>query len=192
MSVEPAERVHVTCETAVDDETARHYYQLYRRTFGELATRAVARQLLHEHEFLDEMRDPRVEKYVAREAGGAAIGMTTLTRHLETVPWISPDYFAHHYPEHTARGAVFYLGFTLVDSRRRSARVFQAMIATAARVVVAERGVCAWDICRHNDESFDFGGTIEALLRRTAEVTVGPIDRQTYYAGTFTGRPPQA
>jgi hypothetical protein len=192
MSAEVAETVTVTCETEVDDHTARRYYELYRRTFGELATKAVARQLLHEHEFLEEMRDPRVEKYVARDAAGETIGMTTLTRHLETVPWISPDYFAHHYPEHTARGAVFYLGFTLVERSRRSARVFQAMIATAARVVVAERGVCAWDICRHNDETFDFGGSIKALLQRTAEVTVGTIDRQTYYAGTFTGGPPRA
>ena len=30
------------------------------------------------------------------------------------------------------------------------------------------------------------------MRHRTAEVTVGTIDRQTYYAGTFTGRPPQA
>ena len=192
MSAEPTERVEVTCETEVDDETARHYYELYRRTFGELATKAVARQLLHEHEFLDEMRDPRVEKYVARDAEGAPIGMTTLTRHLETVPWISPEYFAHHYPEHTARGAVFYLGFTLVESTRRSARVFQAMIATAAGSWSPSAASAPGTSAGHNDETFDFGGSIEELLRRTAEVTVGTIDRQTYYAGTFTGRPPQA
>jgi hypothetical protein len=30
-------------------------------------------------------------------------------------------------------------------------------------------------------------GNIERLLHRRAEVTVAPIDRQTYYAGTFRG-----
>ena len=51
--------------------------------------------------------------------------MSTLTRHLETVPWISPEYFAYHFPEHTARDAVYYLGFTLVSrtaGRRGSSR----------------------------------------------------------------------
>ena len=48
------------------------------------------------------MLDPRVHKYIAWDDDGVAVGMSTLTRHLETVPWISPDFFAYHFPEHTA------------------------------------------------------------------------------------------
>src|SRR3954469_18405846 len=95
-----------TVEHRVDEPTAQRFFKLYLDTFGELAFRAVARQVLHEHEFMEEMVDPRVEKYLAWNPEGEAVGMCTLTKHLETVPWISPDYFAHHYPEHTARGAV--------------------------------------------------------------------------------------
>src|SRR3954464_14051950 len=108
----------VTVETAVDIATARRFWKLYIETFGELATKAVARQVLHEDEFMAEMLDPRGEKYVTWE-DGQAVAMCTLTNHLETVPWISPEYFAYHYPEHTARNAVYYLGFILVAPGHR-------------------------------------------------------------------------
>ncbi len=184
MHADTADRIVVTMEGRVDDTVARDYFLLYRRTFGELATQAVARQVLHESEFLEEMRDPRVHKYVAR-LGGQIVGMSTLTTELETVPWISPDYFVHHYPEHSARGAVFYLGFTLVSGEHRRARIFQAMVAEMLAVVVAARGVCAWDICGFNDDTIGFSDSIEQFLHGRTGVTVEKIDRQTYYAISF-------
>jgi hypothetical protein len=178
--------VPITVETEVSPETAASYYQLYRSTFGALETRAVARQLLHEHEFMEEMRDPRVHKYVAWE-GDEVIGMSTLTSDLETVPWISPAYFAHRYPEHSARRAVYYLGFTLVHRQRRQTRIFRAMVERIVELLVERRAVCAWDICAHNDELLGLNDNIERILHGCAEVTVAPIDRQTYYASTFHG-----
>ncbi len=50
--------VTVTVETKVDSETAARYYQLYHDTFSALQVKAVARQLLHEDEFFDEMATP--------------------------------------------------------------------------------------------------------------------------------------
>lgn len=184
--------ITITVETEVEPATAASYFRLYRETFGALETRAVARQLLHEHEFLEEMRDPRVHKYVAWDPDGTPVGMSTLTADLETVPWISPGYFAHRYPEHTARRAVYYLGFTLVDHRRRQSRVFRAMVERIVERLVAERAVCAWDICAHNDDLLGLNDNIDRILQGCADVTVAPIDRQTYYAGTFHGplRPP--
>jgi hypothetical protein len=179
--------VTVTVEKEVDDETAARYYKLYHDTFSALQVKAVARQLLHEEEFFEEMSDPRVHKYVAWDEDGDAIGLSTLTRHLETVPWISPQYFAYHFPEHTARDAVFYLGFTLVVPHRRQSRIFQAMIERVVELLVEERAICAWDICSHNDMTLSLQDNIERLLYRRADVTVAPIDRQTYYAGTFRG-----
>lgn len=189
MRAETVDRLVVAMEEQVEDDVAREYYALYRRTFGELATRAVARQVLHESEFMEEMRDPRVHKYVAR-AEGQIVGMSTLTVDLETVPWISPDYFAHHYPEHSARRAVFYLGFTLVSAEHRRGRVFQAMVAEMLAVVLAARGVCAWDICAFNDESIGFSDSIGQFLHGKTGVAVEKIDRQTYYAVNFAELPP--
>ena len=180
-------QIRITVETEVDPGTAKSYYELYLDTFGDLATRAPARQLLHEEEFLEEMHDARVHKYVAWDEEGEAIGMSTLTCRLETVPWISPAYFAHHFPEQTARDAVYYLGFTLVHRQHRRSRIFQAMTERIVELLVAERAVCAWDICGYNDDKFSFGANIERLLHRKADVTAAPIDRQTYYAATFRG-----
>ena len=178
--------IRITVEDKVADDTAARYWALYRETFGALETRAVARQLLHEDEFFDEMRDPRVDKYVAW-LGDDVVGMSTLTTHLETVPWISPGYFAHHYPEHTAREAVYYLGFTLVHRQHRQAHIFRAMVERIVELLVERRAVCAWDICAFNDDVLGLGENIERIVSARAQVTVAPIDRQTYYAASFRG-----
>ncbi|MGN6783162.1 MAG: hypothetical protein ACTHJH_16865 [Marmoricola sp.] len=180
-----APEVKVTIETDVDQHTAESFWALYREAFGELETRAVARQLLHRDEFMEEMHDPRVHKYVAWSDDGVAIGLSTLTNQLETVPWISPAYFRHHYPEHFARGAVYYIGFTLVDRAQRMSHVFQAMIDRMGDVLADARAIVGWDICAHNDDSFSFGEHAARVLSRSGDVTVGPIDRQTSYLGTF-------
>jgi hypothetical protein len=176
--------VEVTIEAEVDRQTAESYYDLYRETFGELETMAVARQLLHRDEFLEEMLDPRVHKYVAW-GDGQAIGLSTLTNQLETVPWISPGYFRHHFPDQFARGAVYYIGFVLVQRKHRKSHIFQDMIHKMGSVLVEAQAVVGWDICAHNDDGFSFGDHAARVLGRTGDVTVQPIDRQTYYLGTF-------
>lgn len=177
----------VTIEGSVDERTARRFYELYVATFGDLATRAVARQLLHEHEFMEEMLDPRVDKYVAWDDRGEAMAMCTLTRHLETVPWISPEYFAHHYPDHTARKAVYYLGFVLVAHEHRRSHVFVDLIRQLSKTLVEERAMCAYDICSYNNETLGLAGAIEALLKGLAEVDVTTVDTQTYYRAGALG-----
>jgi len=189
--VSTARRGHapsITIEAEVDDETARRFYRLYVETFGELATRAVARQTLHEDEFMAEMYDPRVDKYLAWDEDGEAVAMCTLTHHLETVPWISPQYFAHHYPEHTERDAVYYLGFILVAGARRREHLFTEMISQIADVLVDEQAVCAWDVCNYNNEVLGLSDALEALLQEVAEATVVTLDTQTYYSATAVER----
>ena len=176
----------VSVEKEVDFATAVRFYELYRQTFCELDQEAAGRQLLHKEEFLQEMLDPRVHKYVAWDDDDVAIGMTTVTAELETVPWVNPAYFAHHYPEHHKRGAIYYLGFTLVHPDHRGAHVFHAMIEPMARMILENQGVVGWDMCLANDER-GLGGSAGRLLTTLADVTIEPIDKQTYYAATFHG-----
>jgi hypothetical protein len=171
---------HITIESRVDEETARRFYDLYVESFGELATKAVARQVLHEHEFMEEMLDPRVDKYLAWD-GGHAIAMCTLTRNLETVPWISPQYFAHHYPDHWRRGAVYYLGFILVAHSHRRSNLFVDLIREISETLVDRRAMCAYDICSYNNAVIGLSDAIETLLRSVADISVATIDTQTYY-----------
>jgi hypothetical protein len=177
----------VTIESALDEATARRFYELYVKTFGELAVMAVARQFLHEHEFMEEMLDARIDKYIAWDEHGDPVAMCTLTRHLETVPWISPQYFAHHYPEHTARGAVYYLGFALVDQEHRGAHLFLDLIRRLSETLVEERAMCGYDICRFNDEVLGLGEAVASLITGMAEVDVATIDTQTYYRAIAVG-----
>lgn len=172
--------ITIDVERALAPEVVDRFHALYAETFAPLATRAVARQVLHREEFVEEMADPRVMKYVARDPAGEVVGLTTLTRDLETVPWISPQYFAAHYPEHTARDAVFYLGFTLVAPQHRRTHVFQAMIEEVVALVRDERGVCGWDVCAYNEQVLGFSTMIGALLHSHADCTVSEVDAQTY------------
>jgi len=179
----------VTVEPGVDEETARHFYKLYSETFGDLATKAVARQLLHEHEFMEEMLDPRVDKIVSWDDAGEAVGMCTLTNHLETVPWISPDYFVHHYPEHSARDAVYYLGFILVDERHRRGHLYMAMIRRVVEIIAADDGMCAYDVCGYNDEVLGLARATATLLRRLGNFETETIDTQVYYRAMIVDAP---
>lgn len=177
----------VSIEKTVDEATAARFWQLYVETFGDLTTKAVARQLLHEHEFMEEMYDERVDKYLARDDRGRAVAMCTLTNHLETVPWISPDYFAHHYPEHTARGVVYYLGFILVAHEHRRSRIFLDMVRRVTETIVDARGMCAYDICAHNVEELGLADAIATLLQSVADIDIKTVDTQRYYTAVAMG-----
>jgi hypothetical protein len=171
----------VTVEARVDEATARHFYRLYTKAFGDLANKAVARQLLHEHEFMEEMLDERVDKYLARDENGEPVAMCTLTRYLETVPWISPAYFSHHYPEYAARDAIYYLGFVLVDHEHRRAHLFMDLVTRVVRTLEVQRAMCAWDVCLYNNEVLGLADAISSLLTSLADIDVATIDTQTYY-----------
>ncbi|QWC84502.1 hypothetical protein KLP28_13130 [Nocardioidaceae bacterium] len=172
--------IAIEVQRELSDDVTERFHQLYLAAFEPMATRAVARQVLHPEEFVEEMRDPRVMKYLARDDDGDVIGLTTLTRDLETVPWISPQYFAARYPEHTARHAVYYLGFTLVAPEHQRSSVFRAMIEAVIGDVRDARGVCGWDVCAYNERVLGFSSMIETLLHAHAECTVEGIDSQLY------------
>ena len=176
--------VNITIETAIDLQHTELFYELYLKAFGELRTRAAARQVLHRNEFFDEMTDSRVWKYVAWGTDGLPLALSTMTRSLETVPWISPEYFRARYPEHAARNAIYYLGFALVDPKSQHQRVFEEMLRMWSQRLSADRAVCAWDLCAYNRD-IGLGERIETLIRRWADLEVFALDSQTYYAARY-------
>lgn len=177
--------ITVRCTGAAPAELVDQFWPLYEESFGPLRTLAAARQVLTPEEFSEEMRDGRIWKYVAYDEDGQMIGLTTMTDTLEAVPWISPEYFRHKYPEHAARNAIFYLGITLVKPSMRNRAVFFAMLRPAVQRVVLRRGVGFYDVCGYNDTTFSFGEGIERLLHRLAKVEVSTVDVQTYYGVEF-------
>ena len=177
----------VSVETVVPTEASRMFYELYLAAFAPMRTRAAARNVLHEEEFYAEMSDPRVDKYVAWNHAGAPVGLTTLTNDLRTVPWISPEYYAAQFPEHTTRGAVYYLGFTLVHPDARRGTTFTDMIGQVLARLVADRAVVGCDICAYNNSALSFDKNIIKMLTAAAEVSVEVLDTQTYYSAEFRG-----
>jgi hypothetical protein len=141
--------------------------------------------VLSRREFVDEMADPRVWKYVAWDDDGQPQALSTLTRTLETVPWISPEYFAARYPEQTARDAVYYLGFVLTRPQLGGHLVLLKMLTAVIDRLAADRAVCGFDICLFNNATMHFGRQLETLTRRLAGASTESIDTQTYYSTTF-------
>jgi hypothetical protein len=175
----------VTFEREVTGAVADRFWELYREAFEPLRTRAAARHVLRREEFDDEMADPRVTKLLAHDEDGDPVGLTTLATDLAAVPWVSPEFFAARYPEHAARGAIWYIGFTLSHTGRRSTRIFMDMIDALVAHLAEHRVVCAYDVSRFNDDSLRFADNLRRHLERTQDVTVEGVDRQTYYATTF-------
>jgi hypothetical protein len=169
----------------VPDDLIEEFYGLYRAAFEPLRTLAAARHVLTAVEFAEEMADDRVEKYVVYDADDRAVALSTLATDLSAVPWIEPAYFAARYPDHAARGALWYIGFTLAHPGRRATRTFMDMIDALVAHLAANRVVCAYDVSRFNDDSLRFADNLRRHLERTQDVTVETVDRQAYYATTF-------
>jgi hypothetical protein len=176
----------ITREHVVDAARADTFYALYALAFDPLKSRSAARQVLTRAEFLNQMTDQLVEKYIAWDAAGQAVGITTLTKHLDSVPWISPDYFAAHYPDEWARNAVYYLGFTLAHPGVRQQRFLETIIGVGIATLSAERAVVAYDVCAYNNTALGFTERIEDVLHRYPEARLAAIDTQIYYAVRFS------
>lgn len=173
----------VATATTVDTGTAEALWDLYRGAFAALEHRAAARQLLTRSEFALEVLDSRVRKYLARTTDGRVVGLCTLSTDLETVPWISPEFYRARYPAHVARQAVFYCGLAMVDPDARSSRAFPDLVAALARDVAAVDGVLAADMCRFNVEDTRLASTVTLIMRRAwGSARQVELDRQLYLA----------
>jgi hypothetical protein len=173
----------ITVERTIGAEAIAAFYPLYSAAFDPMRTRAAARHMLTAEEFADEMTDERIDKYVVWDDSGVPVALTTLATDLSAVGWISPDYYAARYPEALARGAVFYLGYTLVRPGNTTQGVFQLMTGAIQRRCAEARAVCGFDVSAYNDAR-KVGKRI-GLLGGSGEWSVDAVDKQTYYTASF-------
>lgn len=188
----PPQRIAVRVERrsalgASPEEVAR-LYGLYEAAFGPLRVLAAARHVLTHEEFAEEMADERVDKYVALDPDGVIVGISTFTNQLDAIVWISPEYYAARFPEESARDAVYYLGFTLVDPRFHRHGAFDAMVGTIVERLRAESAVCVWDMCSFNRDELRLEEGIVAILDRSGGAAMSILDTQTYVAADFQVR----
>lgn len=175
-----------TREAIILGTAADILYALYRQAFDPLRVQAAARHVVSREEFLHQMEDERIDKYVAWDAEATPIGMITLTRRLDAVPWISPEFYAARYPDQWARNAVYYLGFGMARPSTREARFLETCAAMCVEPLVAERAVIAYDVCSYNNEVLGFADRIARAAQHGSLSQLQKLDTQVYYAVNFT------
>ncbi|MGN9907254.1 GNAT family N-acetyltransferase [Phytohabitans sp. LJ34] len=169
---------HKVLPEAVLDEA----WRLYAESFDELRTLAVQRHVMPRVDFDEQMRDPRVRKYVIRGSGAiAAIG--TLTNDFDAAPLISPDYFRHRWPALYARRQVWYVGFYAVHPQHRGSGLFASLIEEMVKVIVP--GVAVVDFCAYNEEVAQLPRFVRGVLEDLGEVRTQRLDTQTYWSYEF-------
>jgi hypothetical protein len=183
--VEPRQAVTIGWERNIPLVEAERLYALYLTAFAPMATLSAVRQVLRREEFLEEMHDERIEKLVARDEGGDAVGITIITAELGAVPWISPEFFAARHPEHAARRAIYYIAFMLTHPDVRGSHAYVAMLDALLLRLTEERAVCVYDICAHNNLTMRFADNLRRRANRYALAVETVLDTQTFYSGEF-------
>jgi hypothetical protein len=172
-------------EPLVTGSAAESLYQLYRRAFDPLRKRAAARHVLSKSEFLEQMADARIDKYLAWEDEAMPVGVITLTRDLAAIPWISPEYYTACYPDHWARNAIYYLGYILINPAVRRTGFLETITRLVAEPMSAERAVIVYDVCAYNDQVLGFSKLIAETLGRCSNSQPKELDTQVYYGVDF-------
>jgi len=179
--------IRIICSREPRPELMASFWPVYEESFGPLRIRAAARQVLTEEEFAAELEDTRVWKYVALDGEGRLAGLTTVADDISTMPWISPEYYQHHYPDEWSRRALFYSGISLVRPDMRRRPVFSHMGICVAQRVAAARGILAYDMCGYNSADRLLARASEQILNRVAPFEVQAVDVQTYYVAKAIG-----
>jgi len=175
--------MHIEYEEQVPEDLRESAWALYNRAFEELRRAAVQRHVMYREEFDQVMVDPRVGKYRAMDPVDETVvaGLATFTNHLLSMPLISPDYFAHRWPDLYAEGRIWYIGFFAIDPERRGYGVFESVIAHMWQQVLDSKGLALLDICRRNDEVGLPKAIHQVLQSLTPETAATRVDEQTYW-----------
>lgn len=173
----------ITIEQVLSDDEIGRCYEMYRAAFEPVQLQAAARHLFTYDEIAEEMRDARIDKYVARGEQGEIVGLAAMTTDLSALPWIEPKFLASRHPDQASSRKVFYLGYVLVDPDGAGFRVFKTLGDAFLQTVADARGVLAWDVCAYNDKRAV--GRMAASLPRRFGAHVQVVDTQTYYTADF-------
>lgn len=173
--------------TEIPADVIETFLAAYRAAFAPLETRAAARQSLTDEEFREEMRDPRVVKFVARDESGEAVALSFMATDLSIVPWVSVPYYAHRFPDHYARGAIFYVGALLVRPDRQGGPWVKRVVDDVLSCIAERRGICAFDCCGFNVDVVKLPDTLMRTAHRIAYAETVELDAQRYYAFDMAG-----
>jgi ribosomal protein S18 acetylase RimI-like enzyme len=184
--------VRIDVSRLVTADLTEYAWRVYNDALDELRTTAVQRHIMVRDEFDTVMSDDRVDKYLVHdtEHGGRLCAIGTMTNELDAVPLISPDYFRQRWPTHFAERRIWYIGFVAVHPDYQGAGVVELLAQALYRVVSAERGVAALDVCRRNEQIRRLPQGLHRLLERSYGLVLSDrMDEQSYWFYEFPAGP---
>ncbi len=180
--------MRVTIESQLSDEaTIAEFWDMYQESFAPLATLAATKQSMSADEFRALMVDETVLKFVGWDRNGDPAAMMLVATDLGAVSWINREYFETRWPEHAARGAIYYTMAALVRPTARGSLWFRAVLLELIKFSAVNRGVTALDCCRHNVENVQIPRIARVLSASVAELDYHELDTQAYFAYEFQG-----
>lgn len=166
---------------------AEDFLAIYRAAFDPLKTKSPARQWLTDDEFMHELADPSVLKFVARSDDDEIVAMALMSTDLSNVPWISEPYFAAKFPEHYAAGKLFYFGALLVRPERQGGPWAKYLLDHIFNFFGERRAIGCFDCCGFNVDTVALPDLIVRASRSMVDLELELLDNQTYYAGIVHG-----
>jgi ribosomal protein S18 acetylase RimI-like enzyme len=162
----------------IEGDTVDTLFDLYLRAFDSLRTTAAAQHMMTLDYFADVLADKRVTKHL----------VTDLERNndLTAYPYVSPDYFAHRWPEEYAQGRVWYVGFLAVDPDYQGTGAVAHLVGSICQAVSETGGVVGLDVCGYNEQSLRLPTALLRLGRTFSPgVSHQRVDTQSYWAYEF-------
>lgn len=178
--------MHLETHTVIAGPRAEECWHLYRSAFDELRITAVQRHVMFRDEFDAVLADERVTKYVAFDLEGRCCGLGTAATDLTSMPLISPDYFAHRWPELYAAGRIWYVGFVAIRPDLQRGPLLGRIVWDIGGAAARAGGVAVIDVSRHVARQTRLPQAVARYLDRLAPGTRGiRLDEQTYWAYEF-------
>jgi len=178
---------HVDIRTEVDPLLAEELLAAYHAAFAPLASLSPIRQVFSDADFIAEMANPAIVKFLARDLSGAICALSTLTNDLSTQPWLSPEYYEQRYPEHFAEGRLYYVGALLVMPEHQGGPWAHMLLTSVIRWLARRSAIATFDCCSFNVEAVQLPRLISLVSRREAIGHLDELGSQHFYALVLDG-----
>ena len=176
----------VLVQPVVDGELLEECWKVYQLSFDPLRHLALQRHVMYSDEFDAVMADARITKFLVRDQTGALVGLATMSDDLMSMPLVSPEYFAHHFPERYAARQIYYIGFLAVHPDHHGSGVFADLVGEMTRPVADKQGLAVLDVCNYNRDRMHLPRAINWLASTFApQVTMATLDAQSYVGYDF-------
>jgi hypothetical protein len=182
-------RVHV--ERTVLGPQLEECWSLYNVAFEELRSMAAQRHVMVREEFVENMRDHRIIKFMAIDDSGAIRGLSTYTNDLSSMHLISPDYFEQRWPQQFADHDIWYVGFVGIHPEERHAGLYDLLITEMTARHRGKPAVVGMDVCGRNAKIGFPQGTLKIVSRQYDNVTLERRDEQSYWTFDFSAASPR-